>query len=262
MSDPLAVSILAKLTSWYPFDGDALDAHGPNDIDEVVSIAYEPGLKGQQAAAGSYGNATLATPIAVTATSGQMTIGGWFEYDSAAGNNIPAFGFAWGPFVGNEAFKIIVESDGYFYSGIWGDAGINGYNAIDPLSGAVNYPITVEADDANGRTASSNQLIRIVSGGPMQPGRYFVVATWNNGVQTLYMDGHAVDVEPAPAGPFERTSITWAGIGRSYSSNLGTIVGCDECFFSDDSVMSAEEIFWLFNSGAGRSYAEVVAATV
>jgi hypothetical protein len=259
VSDPIAVSILAKLTSWYAFDGNANDSHGSNNITEATSITYEAGLHGQQAKKGSYGNHTLGSPIAISATSGLLTIGGWFEYTTAGGDNIPAFGFAWGPQSGNEAFKIIVNSSGYFYAGIWGADGY-GYNINDPLSGAKNYPITVQVQDSIAQTATSNQLIRITSGGPMQPGRYFVVATWDHGNRALYVDGALVKTEPPPSGPFTRSSIQWVGIGRNYPVGTPTIVGCDECFFASNAVFTAEEVAWIFNGGAGRSYADVVAA--
>jgi hypothetical protein len=260
VSDPIAVSILAKLTSWYSFDGNANDAHGSNPIDEVTSLSYEAGLKGQRLAAGCYGNATLASPIAISATSGHMTIGGWFYYNGTTPSaNIPAFGLAWGPVSGNEAFKIIVNSDGYFYAGIWGASG-QGYNIRDPLTGAKNYPITVQVQDSLAQTATSDQLIRITNGGPMQAGWYFVVATWDEGNRVLYMDGVAVATEPPPALGWTRSSITWAGVGRSYGGNTPTTVACDECFFCDSAVLTAAEVAWLFNRGAGRSYADVVAA--
>ena len=41
-------TILANLTSWWEFDGDMTDAHGPNDIGANLTVAgYEAGKTGQ-----------------------------------------------------------------------------------------------------------------------------------------------------------------------------------------------------------------------
>lgn len=259
MSDPIAVSILAKLTGWYPFDGNLNDAHGSNSITESTHATYTTGLKGQQVASGSYGVHTLAPAIPITPTTGALTMGGWFDYTGGGVDGTVAFGFDYGPHAGAEAFKITVNPvSGYLYLFTQGAGGMN-YSVTDPMSGAISYPVTVRVEDSIGQHATSDQRIRISHGGTLVPGRYFVVGTWLNGVRTLYIDGHPVRTVGAPAS-LNRSSIEWITLGRVYSSTAGTNVGCDECFFSRDAAMTAAEVAWLYNGGAGRSHADVVAA--
>lgn len=93
----------------------------------------------------------------------------------------------------------------------------------------------------------------------MQPGRYFVVATWDLGNRTLYVDSVAVDTAPPPSAVKEAT-LGQIGIGRTGGSAALSLTAQDECFVCMDGVLTGDEVSWLYNSGSGRSYAEVVAA--
>lgn len=258
MSDPIAVSILSKLTGWYPFDGSLEDAHGDNSMTESASATYEAGQHGQRAAAGSYGVHTLATPVPITATSGQFTIGGWFDYVVQPGDARPAFGFDFGAFSGTEAFKILIyDADGIIL-GTWGTGGL-GYNVVDPSPASTYHPITVRVRDTIGQTADTDQVIRIGRSGTFAEGNYFIVGTWDAGQRTLYVNSINVATEPPPP-TVNKSTMPWITLGRVYSSTEGTNVGCEECFFCTDAVLTQEEITWLYNNGAGRSYADLTAA--
>lgn len=259
MSNATAVSILAKLSGWYPFDGDLTDVHGSNTLSESVSAAgYNAGIKGQQVQSGSYAVHTLASPVAITPTTGSLTIGGWFNVGAIATTQ-PLFGFDFGPYTGTEAFKIVADQpSGQMYLHTWMSS-VVASSVIDPLVGATSHPLTVRVLDSDGQAATSAQVIRIATGGVIAPGRYFVVGTWINGFRTLYIDGRAVQTATAPA-TLNKSSIQWITLGRVYSTPAGTNADCDECFFSVNAALTADEVAYLYNQGAAMSHADVVAA--
>lgn len=258
MSDPIAVSILSKLTSWYTFDTTLADAHGSNDMVAGIVSGYSAGLKAQQINAGSRVSHTFSVPPAFSTNGGYFTIGGWFNYTAGA-IAIPEFGLFYPDMTaGAEAFAIVCSpGTGGFYAITWEDAGVTNSVVADPLVGAVNYPVRVSVEDSIGKTATSDQVIRIVSGsGVMEPGRYFVVATWAAGNRILYVDSINVDTNTPPAN-VKQATLGSIRVGRS---NASCVTDQDECFFSLTSAFTQDEVTWLFNSGNGRSYAEVVAA--
>jgi hypothetical protein len=258
MSDPIAVSILSKLTSWYTHDSVTTDAHGSYDL-TIPGAAYSAGLKGQQLNKNVAGSHVFSSPPSFSAAAGQYTIGGWFNFTSGSSGR-PEFGLFYPTMTqGAEAFVIVVHPDGYFYAVTWHDSGVNASVVQDPLTGAVNYPVTLQVEDSAAQTATSEQVIRIVSGGTLQPGRYFVVATWDAGNRALYIDSVLVDTNTPPAA-VKQSTLGRIGIGRDAGSTASTLTDQDECFVCMDAVFAQDEIAWLFNSGAGRSYADVVAA--
>lgn len=253
----LAASILAKLTGWYPFDNSLADVHGDNTMSEVVSVTYEAGPRGTQAAPGSHAVHTLDTAVPVTTTTGQFTIGGWFEWVSELGDAKPAFGFDFGPFAGTEAFKILVDHEFGLFLGTWGTGGI-GYNVSDPAPASTYHPVTFRAFDSIGQHDDSPQVIRVERPGDFVEGFYFVVGTWDNGFRTLYIDSVNVKTEPPP-GSVNQPTMPWITLGRVYNTPDGTNVGCNDCFFCTDAVLTQEEITYLYNQGAGKTYAQLQA---
>jgi hypothetical protein len=261
MSDPIAVSILAKLTSWYPFDGDLTDAHGANDLTGAVVAGYAAGKVGDYLLAGSRALDVLASPIAITATTGNLTVGGWFKYTSAVPLVAP-FGLTFDPGVvggSNEMFYIYSQlSDGGFGAFGWLSGGGDIYGVADDDPRAQSYPITVRVTDSDAQTASSNQIIHIANSGGLTPGWYFVVATWNAGNMTLYVDSTARDTSTPPAS-VNGSSVTHIQVANAHGATVSD-AGLDECFFCDGAAMTQQEVTWLYNFGAGRSYADVVTA--
>lgn len=257
MSDPIAVSILAKLTSWYTYDNVTTDAHGSNDL-TISGAAYSTGLKGQQLNRNKSGSHVFGAPPAFATDAGQYTIGGWFTY-SVGSVGQPEFGLFYPSMsAGAEAFVIVANPAGFFYCITWHDAGLSNSVVQDPVSGALNYPVTFQVADSAAQTATSEQVIRIASGGSMQPGRYFVVATWDVGNRALYIDSVLVATNTPPA-TVKQSSLGQIGVGRDSGSVANTLTDHDECFVCMDAVFTQEEIAWLYNLGAGRSYADVVA---
>jgi len=260
MSDPIAVSILAKLTTWYPFDGDLTDAHGANDLTGAVVAGYAAGKVDDYLLAGSRAMVELATAIAVTPTTASLTVGGWFNYTAAVPLVAP-FGFTFDPVMGggNEMYYIYSQlSDGGFGAFGWLSGGSDIYGVADPSPRAQAYPITVRVTDSDAQTASSNQIIHIADSGGITPGWYFVVATWDEGDMTLYVDSTVRDTAAPPAS-LNGSSVTHVQIANDFGATVSD-AGLDECFFCDGAAMTQEEVTWLYNFGAGRSYADVVTA--
>ena len=260
MSDPLATSILSKLTNWYKFDSNLNDAHGSDHLTLGLSgVTYGAGINGNQVASGSRAYATLAAPVPFAVT-GAMTIGGWFQYTSGAEAR-PEFGYSYGGVSsGDEAFKIVVNPAGFFYVITWHDAGISNTAVVDPLQSARNYPITVSAKDSAGQTATSPQIIRIASSGGLVPGRYFVVATRSaNGTMRLYIDS-VLAASGGPCSAVKLTPLPRIEIGRNYSAAT-SVTAMDDCFACSGAELTAAEVGYIYNGGASRTYSAIVAAS-
>lgn len=258
MSDPLAVSILSKLSGWYDFEGDLSDSHGSFGLTGAVVAGYEQGKIGQSLKRASRASAEV-THTTVSAHSGQLTIGGWFKYTSAAANIASAgYGLTTTPdtaqneilYIGNK------QSNGNFAVTMFGSDGEN--VVIEDTNGAsIAYPITVLAVDADGVMAESKQTINISSGtNVLVPGWYFGAATMLDGVVRLYLNGDFRATGTAPKAL--KSPVTTLQLAEMYGSTVSD-PGYDSCFFSLTAAMTPDEIAWLFNSGTGRSYADLKA---
>lgn len=255
----IAADILAALTSYYPFDADLNDVHGTNHINtSVTSAGFATGKVGNMLSPGSRGYCTLASAISHAPTTGSLTVGGWFKYATPGGYGLTEFGLSYSPYNGsqNEAFTIFSTSDGKW--GVFGwNASSGTYGAIDPNERKAAYPITVRVQDSTGATATSDQVIRISgSGGAYAAGWFFVVGTWESGIIKLYVDGSLVFTSSAAPASVKAASVPLLQVGNGFLPAL-TQAGLDGCFFSDHAALTLEQIQWLYNSGLGRTYAEI-----
>lgn len=259
MSDPIAVSILAKLTSWFPFDGNLFDAHGGNDLNIGTSVSgYSAGKVGSMLDENSRAATQLLTPIPISVSSARLTIGGWLYYNGSIPSRAD-FGFSAHFDQHNEVFTLestlqTIKVTG-FRTNTDGDAWKVGGLGGTPLS----YPVRFAVDDSIGQTATSDQIITVIdAANPLQEGWYFVVATWDEGDVAIYVDTVLTESAWPPA------SIAWSEIDYFQVGNqyLGanSVAGLDEIFFCDGACLTQDEIDWLYNVGSGRSYAAVVAA--
>lgn len=253
MSDPIAASILSKLTTWYSFDGNLLDAKGSNNLTIGTNVSgYAPGIKGQEIMAGSRGAAALSHPFVLSMT-GSLCIGGWLDYNGSP-TETSVFSVGYNFAATNEALYINSDTMGNFSAGTW-TASPTSYAVSAPGRTFKKYPFTVNVHDQQGSLATSNQVISINTG-TIENGRYFVVATWVNGLISLYIDGTLSGTVQA-SGP-RGTNVAYIQIGNQFGSS-NTPCGLDECFLCDSNALTAQEIDWLYNSDLGRSYAEIVA---
>lgn len=257
MTDPIAVSILAKLTSWYDFNGDFTDAHGPNNLTAAVNPGFETGIVGQALKKGARAAATLGAPVNITPTSGRLTIGGWLKF-SAAVPNVASFGLTFTPSSpANEVFYLFNQTpDGNFGAFGFPDTGPGTYNVVDPSRPSFAYPITVRVTDTEGSHLESDQVIRIQTESGLVPGFYFVTATYNNGLMSLYVNGEARASASPPSSVHPQVKAIQ--IANQYGSTVSD-AGLDACFFCTNAVLTLEEHQWLYNAGAGRTHADIVA---
>lgn len=258
MSDPIAVSILAKMTSFYEFDGDTSDAHGPNPINAGLSIAgYEAGRSGQRLKAGSRGYATLSVPGVVDVDTA-LTIGGRFTFDGVS-SSAGCFSVS-DDFAGqNEVLTINVSATESKWSA-WSWAGKPTSYVAETGEVAIDYPVTVQISDSIGNTASSPQVISISTPGGITAGAsYDVYAAWEGDFLHIYVNGtlRASTTPPRPA--LTKTQIIYVQTGNQY---LSTNSPCahEDMLVCIGSYLTAAEIAWLYNDGAGRTYAEIVEA--
>lgn len=258
MSDPIATSILSKLTSWYPLDADLNDAHGSNHLATgVTNAGFSAGKLGNKLDAGSKAGVTIASPIAVTPTSGSFTVGGWLYYQGSVPLHAD-FGLSRDYGAVNEVFTVYSVTGAISAFG-WLSGGDSAYSVGGLSPTGLSYPITVQAQDSIGQTATSDQIITIVDPAtPLATGWYFAVMTWENGNRVAYVDSKVTDTQPPPAS-LNATSITRFQIGNQYNDHL-SVAGLDSIFFCDGDALTHAEVTWLYNLGAGRSYADIQAA--
>ncbi len=131
------------------------------------------------------------------------------------------------------------------------------WQAIDPSAPALRYPFVVRATDARGIQADLSTYIDVTSATGYQPGWYFIVATFNNGFVSLYVNGVLKVTLTVPANL--KSPIVCAQIGNSYVGGNSS-VDIDSAFFSLSGVLTATEVDWLYNMGQGRSHAQIVGA--
>ncbi len=94
MSDPIAVSILSKLTSYYDFEGSLADSHGANPLVGTAS-GYVSGLVGQGLKKGSLARATF-SGAPISGSAGQFSVGFWGRYEATT-NQPYMFGLTTNP---------------------------------------------------------------------------------------------------------------------------------------------------------------------
>lgn len=258
MSDPIAVSILAKLTSWYPLDSDLNDAHGTNHLATgVTNAGFEIGKLGNMLSPASKAGCTLAAAIPITNTTGALTIGGWMHYTGS----VPAhadFGLSRDFAATNEVFSMDSETGAIGAFG-WNSGGATTYSVWSATGTGLAYPVTVRVLDSDGQHATSDQTISIYDPAtPLATGWYFAVSTWDNGNMVAYVDGKQT-ATAAPPATINAASITRFQIGNQFNGNL-SVAGLDSIFYCGNAAMTQDEVTWLYNGGSGRSYAAIVAA--
>lgn len=257
MSDPIAVSILSKLTSYWSCNGDLVDAHGGNDIGSGLSgVSYEAGQSGQRLVAEARGYCTLAAPIAVGA---DLTVGGRFTFggaSSVSGCICLSDGFV----SHNEVISINVNAaNSQWGASSWANTSSN-YSALsDAVS--VDYPVTIRVTDAASQTAESVQTIRIDTPGGITAGlTYDVYGVWEGEYLHVYVNGVLAGSSTPPRPAPNKTQSLYFQIGNQYLS-ANNPCASEELLLCSTSALTAGEVAWLYNAGAGRTYAGIVAAT-
>lgn len=258
MSDPIAVSILAKLTSYWSCNGDLADAHGSNDIGSGLNgVSYEAGQSGQRLVTGARGYCTLASPIAIDGSTA-LTIGGRFTF-GGDGSLSGCIALSDDFNTTNEAMAINVSaSESTWSASSWADES-NNYFAKSAAADA-QYPITVRVTDTFADTLSSAQVISISTPEGITEGlSYDVYGVWEGEYLKIYINGALAATSTPPRPTPTKTQALYFQIGNQFGP-AGNPCASEELILCDGAALTAAEVEWLYNSGAGRTYAGIVAA--
>jgi hypothetical protein len=257
MSNPLAVSVLAKFTHYYGLDGNGLDGIGSANLGTSNFAGYTTGKTGQALASGSRGYSTLTNPITIDVNT-RMTLGGWF-YFSGAFNNTSFLSVGYDFAGANEALYLLAANpSGKWSAGSWANSGAL-YACLDPNAAGQKYDFTVRCLDSLGHAALSPQSITIRAGAGNLPGWYFVVAEWAAAdLLKLAVNGDFV-VDTIPPRPAPRAdTIKYFQIGNQFDSS-DTPCKVEDVFFCASAVLTTNELDYLWSSGAGKSLAAIQA---
>lgn len=230
-TDPLATSILAKLTCWWELDeasGNRLDSHGTTTLTVDGTVSTATGLRGGSDVAASFAGAgklqtTSSTEIQVPPGGGDHCLFGWFYVASNTGQGLMG---KWGGNSSNMEYLARVDS-----------------NNVQMLNGGSAYRTAAVAAPAAGNW-------------------YFYTGWRDNAdglVRVCYNNG---TVAAAPTSSNPSAGSSWLGLGcSSAQTNQQRMTGrLQRWGWIKGAYLTSDERNWLYNSGNGRTYAELVAA--
>ncbi len=221
---PPDFSILSKIDSWFTFDSNIEDQHGSSDLNTAGTVTYSPAIIDDGAASTLRMQSNTVPPALITRNN--FTIGGWVKL----ANLSPQV------FVGTKinSESGLNESVFIYYNG--GQIG-GGFNQTSLVGDQRSIAYTLPDGGAS-----------------MDDDYQFFALTYTGGILSIYLNGSRVvdgnfgsDIPRVPDMIF---------FGYQYSAEYNQ--SFDEVFFAD--ALTDAELDWLYNSGNGRSYADVVAA--
>lgn len=232
-SDPTAASIRAKLGSWWEMNeasGTRYDSVGTNHLTVVGTVSTGTGVRGGSDVAAAFtgaGGLTVAsnTTLNVQTTTLTHCLFGWIYYNNHTGTQMAVA--KWDASAAPYLDYAMSNQSGtaYAYNG-----GATYYSATGTPPSAGNWAFYVMwRDPADGK----------------------VRLQINNGAVTASENASA----PSP------TNGTSLGFGQAGSSASSRLNGRLQRFgYIKGAFLSATERTWLYNGGAGRTYAELAAA--
>lgn len=235
--DPPATSILAKLTSWWDLteaSGTRNDSKGTNHLTPYGSITTATGLRGGAAVAANFPGGNSARLGAVNNTSlqtpadGANVMFGWYKRTSASSNT--TLFSKWDAMSGDSMERSVSLGTSTFY-GTYRKGGTYYHTTTAlPADNAWHFFVVwVDPADKKPRVQIDNGSVIT---GP-----------------------DAIDANS------NTTNFALGGIGGpSYASYFGHIGPMQYCGWIRGAILTADERTYLYNSGSGRTYAEIVAA--
>ena len=228
---PLAASILAKLTSWWEMDensGSRLDSKGINNLTVNGTVSTATGVRGAgdvAAAFAGFGALTIAsnTSIQVPSGGGDHCIFGWVYLTSN---------------IGAEFFVAKTNASG---------------------SSSVEYAFSMQGEIYYAQNGGSSYYN--ASQSAPTAGTWNFVVMWrdaSDGKVRMQINDGAVNVSASSSNPSPNTYDL--AFGRNGSSPSEYLTGrLQRWGWIKGATLTADERAWLYNSGAGRTYAELTA---
>jgi hypothetical protein len=233
-TDPLATSILAKLSAWWEMDeasGTRLDAVGTADLIEVGTVTTAQGVRGVGDVAVAFAGA------------------GGLRADDQAAISVPSGGgdhclFGWAYISANSGTQYLAAK--------W-----NSSNAA-----AMEYAVAlVSGANVNGYNGGSGYVFAGVSAPAAAAWHFYVL--WRDsadGKVRLQIDSGTPAASAGTTNPSDTGN--HLGFGQAGSSTTSRMTGrLQRWGFIKGAILTADERAYLYNSGAGRTYAEIVAAS-
>lgn len=231
--DPLAVSILGKLTCWWELteaSGNRLDSHGTTTLTVDGTVSTATGLRGGSDVAAAFSaagelQASSSTELQVPSGGGDHCLFGWFYVASNTGQGLMS---KW-----------------------------NGTN-----SAGMEYLARV--DSSNVQMLNGGSAYRTAAVAAPTAGNWYFYTGWRDSadglVRVCYNNG-----TPSAAGSTSNPSAGTSGFALGASSgatNTQRMTGrLQRWGWIKGSYLTSDERNWLYNSGSGRTYAELVAAS-
>jgi hypothetical protein len=234
--NPHAASLVGKLTAWW----EMTEASGTtrNDsigtthlLDPTASVGTSTGPRGDTAAAfpGTAGleSSGDAANVSVAAGGGNHCLFGWAYFDATTGTN-------------------------QFFAAKWNATTSAGMEYACQLNGSSTIV------GQNGGSAYRNATVAAPSAAAWH---FYVV--WRDsadGLVRLQIDNGAVNVSASSSNPSDTTNKI--SFGQTIANTLRLTGRLQRWGFTNTAILTADEKTYLYNSGAGRTWAEIVAASV
>lgn len=234
--DPLAVSIYAKLTSWWEMDessGIRADSKGSNPMSTTGTVSTATGLRG---------GADVAAAFAGT---GALTANDSPELSVPAGGGDHCL-FGWGYFNANTGTQMLAAK--------WNASG----------AATLEYAIQQSGGTLYGQNGGSGYRNAALAVGSAAAWHFYVLwrdstADADSGKVRLQMDDGSVALSPAASNPSDTAhQLGFAQAGSSASARLSGRL--QRWGWIKGAILTPEERSYLYNSGAGRTWAELAAA--
>ncbi len=227
------MAVIDNLIAYYPLDeasGSGIDAHtgGLNLAEVSGSIGAASGLVSGARDFEAGDSEALQLDNAAFALTGDFTIAGWVNAESLSTNTVAARWLA----TGNQRC----------YS-------------LDYASSRFRFLVTTNGASGTAAIATGNTF------GAASTGTWYFVAGWHDAVNDqlgVSVNAGTPDLVSHSAGVFNGTAPFNIGAVNSTAPSSGWDGLVDELGVWGK-VLTPTELTWLYNSGAGRSYADIVA---
>jgi hypothetical protein len=221
--DGSAVGLLADMDHWWSFDNNGLDSIGNADLDSSSApIVYQSGLHAQEGAPGSKTYGDIAT-----APTNNFSFGGWFQLVGTSSNNRLQMSAATSGLGLTGRIILAINNGGTSVACAVSDADLSGFEEITHTVSANSRVFMRVNVDYTAKTAD------------------------------FFVDEVLVGTTPAVA-------VMWTDMGAiNFRSNgidsVASVDYADECWMLVSRKLTLAEGAYLYNAGAGKSYADLVA---